>query len=132
MSDNREHANFSTGTLASAQPKRSGVPNFEHDQTLAVLFDVTRELTSILARDELLQRIADRVKKLVNYHLFMVMVWNENSSHLECAFAKHYEEPIAVELSVSLFKESPDTLREPAFPLVSTTFVWTSVTLSSP
>jgi sigma-B regulation protein RsbU (phosphoserine phosphatase) len=51
-----------------------------------------------------LQRIADRVKKLVNYHLFMVMVWNENSSHLECAFAKHYEEPITVELSVPLFK----------------------------
>ena len=34
----------------------------------------------------------------------MVMVWNENSSHLECAFAKHYEEPITVELSVPLFK----------------------------
>ena len=51
-----------------------------------------------------MQRIADRVKKLVNYHLFMVMVWNESSSHLECAFAKHYEEPITVELSVSLFK----------------------------
>jgi sigma-B regulation protein RsbU (phosphoserine phosphatase) len=104
MSDTSEHANFSTGSQASAQPKRSAVPNFEQDQTLAVLFDVTRELTSILARDELLQRIADRVKKLVNYHLFMVMLWNESSSHLECAFAKHYEEPITVELSVPLFK----------------------------
>ena len=104
MSDTSEHADFSTGNQASAQSKRSAVPNFEQDQTLAVLFDVTRELTSILARDELLQRIADRVKKLVNYHLFMVMVWNESSSHLECAFAKHYEEPITVELSVPLFK----------------------------
>ena len=37
MSDTSEHANFSTGSQASAQSKRSAVPNFEQDQTLAVL-----------------------------------------------------------------------------------------------
>ena len=61
-------------------------------------------MTSILGRDELLQRIADRVKKLVNYHLFMVMLWNEGSGRLECAFTQHYEEEITVRLSVPLFK----------------------------
>jgi sigma-B regulation protein RsbU (phosphoserine phosphatase) len=104
MDDNLGHANFSSGNQAAARPQRSAAPTFEQDQTLALLFDVTRELTSILVRDELLQRIADRVKKLVNYHLFMVMVWNESSSHLECAFAKHYEESITVQLSIAMFK----------------------------
>jgi putative methionine-R-sulfoxide reductase with GAF domain len=81
-----------------------GPATIEQDQSLSLLFDVSRELTSILARDELLQRIADKVKKLVNYHLFMVMVWNESTSQLECAFAKHYQEAIIVQLSVPLFK----------------------------
>jgi len=34
----------------------------------------------------------------------MVMLWNEGSGRLECAFAKHYEEEITVQLSVPLFK----------------------------
>jgi sigma-B regulation protein RsbU (phosphoserine phosphatase) len=48
--------------------------------------------------------IADKVKKLVNYHLFNVMVWNETAAQLECAFAKHYGEAIAMRLSVALFE----------------------------
>jgi phosphoserine phosphatase RsbU/P len=85
-------------------PQKSPAPALPQDQSLSLLFDVSRELTSILARDELLQRIADRVKKLVNYHLFNVMVWNETNAQLECAFAKHYEEAISMRLSVPLFR----------------------------
>ncbi len=85
-------------------PQKSPAPALPQDQSLSLLFDVSRELTSILARDELLQRIADRVKKLVNYHLFNVMVWNESNAQLECAFAKHYEEAISMRLSVPLFR----------------------------
>jgi phosphoserine phosphatase RsbU/P len=87
----------------SAQPQHT-LSGLEQDQGLALLFDLSRELTSILDRDELLQRIADRVKKIVNYHLFNVMVWNENGSHLECVFAKRYEEAIHMPLIVPLFK----------------------------
>lgn len=86
------------------EPQKSLLTNIEQDQSLSLLFDVSRELTSILGRDELLQRIADRVKKLVNYHLFMVMLWNELTQQLECAFTRHYEEQFAVRLSVPLFK----------------------------
>jgi nitrate/nitrite-specific signal transduction histidine kinase len=115
MSESPGRTNYSSGQQAAAQPQRSTISNLEQDQSLSVLFDVSRELTSILGRDELLQRIADRVKKLVNYHLFMVMLWNEGSERLECAFAKHYEEEITVQLSVPLSKESRGTLREAAF-----------------
>jgi hypothetical protein len=104
MSESPGRTNYSSGQQVAAQPQRSAISSLEQDQSLSVLFDVSRELTSILGRDELLQRIADRVKKLVNYHLFMVMLWNEGSGRLECAFAKHYEEEMTVQLSVPLFK----------------------------
>jgi sigma-B regulation protein RsbU (phosphoserine phosphatase) len=91
-------------TSAQAAVKQSPVSAIEQDQSLSLLFDVSRELTSILARDELLRRIAERVKKIVNYHLFNVMVWNEASSQLECIFTKHYEEAINIDLTLPLFK----------------------------
>jgi phosphoserine phosphatase RsbU/P len=89
---------------ASAQSQKSPVSALQQDQTLSLLLDVSRELTSILARDDLFQRIADRIKQLVNYHLFNVMVWNQSKAQLECAFAKHYEEAISMCLAVPLFK----------------------------
>jgi phosphoserine phosphatase RsbU/P len=90
--------------VGQAAAKQSAVSTIEQDQTLSLLFDVSRELTSILERDELLQRIADRVKKIVNYHLFNVMVWNESASQLEGVFTKHYEEAINIDLTLPLFK----------------------------
>jgi len=90
-----------SGQAAAKQPAVSAL---EQDQTLSLLFDVSRELTSILDRDELLQRIADRVKKLVNYQLFHVMLWNAGPAQLESGFAKHYEQDITARLAVPLFK----------------------------
>src|SRR5215510_14126602 len=55
----------------------------EQGKTLALLYDVSRELTSILDREELLRRIAELVKKLVNYDVFTVMLWNEKNQMLE-------------------------------------------------
>ena len=74
----------------------------EQARTLALLYDVSRELTSILDRDELLRRIAERVKKLVNYHVFTVMLWNEKTEHLEGVFAMHYEDTIPARFRVPL------------------------------
>ncbi len=77
---------------------------FEQNQTLALLYDVSRELTAILDRDELFARIAQRVKTLVDYHLFAVMLWNEGSAQLENVFAVHYGESIPVRFCVPLFE----------------------------
>jgi phosphoserine phosphatase RsbU/P len=76
----------------------------EQDESLSVLLDVSRELTAILERDELFRRIAERVKTIVNYHLFSVMLWNEQSSQLEGVFCVHKEEAIPVRTRVELFK----------------------------
>jgi sigma-B regulation protein RsbU (phosphoserine phosphatase) len=66
----------------------------EQASTLALLYEVSREITSILDREELLRRVAQRVKKLVNYHVFSVMLWNEKTQLLESAFAMRYGDKI--------------------------------------
>src|SRR5437868_3762584 len=74
----------------------------EQANTLALLHEVSREITSILDREELLRRVAQRVKKLVNYHVFSVMLWNEKSQHLESAFAMRYGDSIPSRMRVAL------------------------------
>ncbi len=68
----------------------------EQARTLALLHDVSRELTSILDREELLRRIAQRVKRLVDYDVFSVMLWNERTKLLESAFATRYEDSVVL------------------------------------
>ena len=74
----------------------------EQAKTLMLLYEVSRELTSILEREELLHRVAERVKKMVNYHVFSVMLWNEQTQLLESIFAMRYENSIPVRLQLPL------------------------------
>jgi phosphoserine phosphatase RsbU/P len=64
----------------------------EQAKSLSLLYEISHELTSILDREELLRRIAERVKKLVNYQLFTVMLWNEQAQVLESVFSMRYKE----------------------------------------
>ncbi len=66
----------------------------EQAQTITLLYEISHELTSILDREELLRRIAERVKKLVNYHVFSVMLWNESTQMLESVFSQRYEDAL--------------------------------------
>ena len=75
-------------------PARSYEGLLEQAQTLALLDDVSRELTAILDLEELLRRIAERVKRLVDYQLFCVMLWNEKTQLLEHSFSLRYDERI--------------------------------------
>jgi sigma-B regulation protein RsbU (phosphoserine phosphatase) len=74
----------------------------EQANTLSLLYDVSREITSILDREELLRRVAQRVKKLVNYHVFSVMLWDEKTQHLESAFSMRYGDAIPTRMRVPL------------------------------
>ncbi len=71
-------------------------------ETLALLYEVSHEITSILDRAELLRRIAERVKKLVDYDVFTVMLWNESTQMLDSVFAMRYENAIPSRASMSL------------------------------
>jgi phosphoserine phosphatase RsbU/P len=74
----------------------------EQANTLSLLYEVSREITSILDREELLRRVAQRVKKLVNYHVFTVMLFNERTQQLESTFAQRYGDTIASRLTIPL------------------------------
>jgi phosphoserine phosphatase RsbU/P len=74
----------------------------EQAQTLSLLYEVSREITSILDRQELLRSIAQRVKRLVNYDAFSVMLWNERSQSLEASFEMRYEDSLPSRMRIRL------------------------------
>ncbi len=92
------HQRFLTylaGHLANAIENARLYENLrEQTRTLALLYEVSHELASILEREELLRRIAQAVKRLVNYQGFHVMLWNEDKQVLENAFSLRYDERI--------------------------------------
>ena len=103
MDDFAKLGSFVLGDAESV-PESLFTSHPEQAKTLTLLHDVSRELTAILDREELLRRIAERVKKLVNYHLFNVMLWNEDRQLLEGVFAMHFEDSIPTRFRVPLFK----------------------------
>jgi len=52
-------------------------------RTLTLLHEVSRELNSILDRRELLARVAVAIRRLIDYDLFTVLLWEERSQLLE-------------------------------------------------
>jgi len=76
----------------------------EQANTLALLYEVSREVTSILDREELLRRVAERIKKIVKYDVFSVMLWNEQSQHLESVFSMRCGDSLPARTRVPLHK----------------------------
>jgi sigma-B regulation protein RsbU (phosphoserine phosphatase) len=74
----------------------------EQARTLSLLYEISHELTSILDREELLRRIAERVKKLVDYQVFTVMLWNESQQVLESVFSLRFEDALPSRLQMPL------------------------------
>jgi phosphoserine phosphatase RsbU/P len=71
-------------------------------QTLGLLYEISHELPSILDKEELLRRIAERVKKLVDYHVFTVMLWDEQAQMLESVFSMRYGDTIPSRVQIPL------------------------------
>jgi sigma-B regulation protein RsbU (phosphoserine phosphatase) len=76
----------------------------EQANTLALLYEVSREVTSILDREELLRRVAERIKKIVKYDVFSVMLWNEQTQHLESIFSMRCGSSIPARTRMPLHK----------------------------
>jgi sigma-B regulation protein RsbU (phosphoserine phosphatase) len=93
---------FSIFGEADALPASVYLDQPEQAGTLSLLYEVSHELTSILDRGELLQRIAERVKKFVNYDVFTVMLWNESVQMLESVFSMRYQDAIRTRVSIPL------------------------------
>src|SRR5881394_2031670 len=94
MEDLSKIGSFAPWGDADPVPQSLFLSHPEQANTLTLLYEVSREITSILDREELLRRVAQRVKKLVNYHVFSVMLFDEKSQQLETAFSMRYGDSI--------------------------------------
>ncbi|MFQ5817546.1 MAG: SpoIIE family protein phosphatase [Terriglobia bacterium] len=84
---------FLAGHLAHAIENARLYENLrEQTRTLSLLHEVSRELTSILDREQLLRKIAQLVKRLIDYQVFFVMLWNEETQLLDHTFSLRYDE----------------------------------------
>lgn len=62
----------------------------KQSRTLSLLHEVSQELASILDREELMSQVARLVRRLVDYQLFAVFLWNEESQLLEPVFSQSF------------------------------------------
>ncbi|MDE3104036.1 MAG: SpoIIE family protein phosphatase [Acidobacteriota bacterium] len=71
-------------------------------QTLTVLNDISREITSILDLDDLLERIGVLLKRVIDFQMFSILLWNDRTSLLEHRFSTRYGERIQRERTIRL------------------------------
>src|SRR6266446_2584542 len=104
MQDLSKIGSFALLGDADPVPQSLFLSHPDQANTLALLYEVSREVTSILDREELLRRVAERIKKIVKYDVFSVMLWDEQTRHLESIFAMCCGDSISARLRVPLHK----------------------------
>jgi len=71
-------------------------------QTLAVLNEISREITSILDLDDLLERIGQLMKRVIDFQMFTILLWNDRTERFEHRFSSRFGERIKREHNVTL------------------------------
>ena len=71
-------------------------------QTLEVLNEISRELTSILDVDELLERISQLLRRIIDFQMFSIWLVNEHQRVLENQFALRFGERFRPEETIPL------------------------------
>ena len=71
-------------------------------QTLTVLGEISREITSILDPDDLLERVGQLLKRVIDFQMFSILLWNERSHLFEHRFSSRYGERVVREHAVAL------------------------------
>lgn len=72
------------------------------ERTLELLNDISREMTSILSLDELLTRTAEMVRRVIDFHLFSVLLLNERGDKLEHRLSVKLGENIRIKHDIPL------------------------------
>ena len=71
-------------------------------QTLTVLNEISREITSILDVDDLLERIGTLLKRVIDFQMFTILLWNPATDQFEHRFSTRYGERVVRERNVRL------------------------------
>ena len=104
MEDVSKLGSFALLGEADPVPQSLFLSHPEQAQTLALLYDISREVTSILDREELLGRVAECIKKIVNYDVFSVMLWNEQTQLLESIYSRRCGDSLPARMRIPLHK----------------------------
>lgn len=80
---------FVANHLAAAIERQRLYANLKQQtRILSALHEASRELTSILDRRELLESVADLVRRQIDHTCFSVMLWSEERQGLETVYAR--------------------------------------------
>ena len=71
-------------------------------QTLALLNEISRDLTSILNVDELLQSIAETLTRLIDYQMFSILLLDDSGKTLVHRFSMRFKENIHLKHDIPL------------------------------
>ncbi len=71
-------------------------------QTLSVLNEIAREVTSILDVDPLLERIAQLLRRLIDYQMFSIVLLNEREQALEVRYSVRFGHTVVPAQKISL------------------------------
>jgi len=69
-------------------------------KTLALLYDISRELGSVLVLEELLRKIGTLIKRLIDYHRFAIMLADEHSGAFNAVISLRRDERMPDKCSV--------------------------------
>jgi len=70
--------------------------------TLALLTEISRELTSILNVDQLLKRVGDLLRKVIDYQMFSILLLDESREKLVHRFSVRFKENIHVKHDIPI------------------------------
>jgi sigma-B regulation protein RsbU (phosphoserine phosphatase) len=71
-------------------------------RTLVLLNEIARELTSILNVDELLKRIAELLRRLIDYQMFSILLLDPSDGKLQHRFSLRFQENIQLKHEIPL------------------------------
>lgn len=63
-------------------------------ETLSVMNEISREITSILDLDDLLERVGHLLKRVIDFQMFTILLWNERTEQFEHHFSSRYGERV--------------------------------------
>jgi phosphoserine phosphatase RsbU/P len=86
-----------SGTIGATTPARP-----TDQEVLKILFDLGREIASVLDLDELLRKVPRLIERLVDFHAFAVYMLDERQGELSIAYSVGYPEETARSLRLKI------------------------------
>jgi sigma-B regulation protein RsbU (phosphoserine phosphatase) len=71
-------------------------------RTLLLLNEIARELSSILNLDELLKRIAELLRRLIDFQMFSILLLDQSGEKLQHRFSQRFEERLHLKHDIPL------------------------------